>query len=36
MTKLAVGPMTSEEADGMRRFGDIGHFEGALRAVVES
>lgn len=36
MSKVAVGPMTDEEADGIRRFGDIAKFEEGLRAVIES
>ena len=36
MTKVAVGPMTEEEASGIRRFGDIANFEEALRSVIES
>lgn len=35
MTKVAFGPMTEEEADGIRTYGDIGRFEEALRAVIE-
>lgn len=35
MSKVAVGPMTEEEAASVRTFGDIGRFEGPLRAVVE-
>jgi len=35
VSKLAVGPMTEEEASGIRRFGDIARFEDALRRVVE-
>jgi hypothetical protein len=34
MSKVAVGPMT-EEASGIRRFGDIADFEDGLRALVE-
>lgn len=36
MSKVAVGPMTEEEAASIRELGDIGRFEGALREVVES
>lgn len=36
MSKVAVGPMTAEEAAGVRRFGDIAHFEAAIRSVVEA
>lgn len=36
MAKVAVGPMTEDEASGIRRFGDIARFEDALRAVVEA
>ena len=35
MSKVAVGPMTEEEAAGIRRFGDIAAFEDGLRAVLE-
>jgi len=35
MTKTAVGPMTEEEAESINTYGDIGRFEGALRAVIE-
>ena len=30
MSKVAVGPMTEEEASGIRRFGDIANFEDGL------
>lgn len=36
LTRVAVGPMTGEEAAGFEKFGDIAHFEEALRDVVES
>jgi DNA-binding transcriptional ArsR family regulator/uncharacterized protein YndB with AHSA1/START domain len=36
MSKVATGPMTEEEAAGIRRFGDITRFADALRAVIES
>lgn len=36
MSKVAVGPMTDDEAGSIRMFGDIGRFEDALRAVVEA
>lgn len=36
MSKVAVGPMTEEEAGSIHRFGDIAMFEDALRRVVES
>jgi DNA-binding transcriptional ArsR family regulator/uncharacterized protein YndB with AHSA1/START domain len=36
MSKVAVGPMTAEEASGVRRFGDIALFEEAIRSVVEA
>jgi hypothetical protein len=36
MSKVAVGPMTADEADGIRTFGDISRFEDALRALVEA
>jgi DNA-binding transcriptional ArsR family regulator len=35
MSKVAVGPMTAEEADGIRQFGDIARSEERLRAVIE-
>ena len=35
MSKIAVGPMTEEEAGSVRTYGDIGRFADALRAVVE-
>jgi DNA-binding transcriptional ArsR family regulator len=35
MSKVAVGPMTDEEAVGIRQYGDINLFEDALRAVIE-
>jgi DNA-binding transcriptional ArsR family regulator/uncharacterized protein YndB with AHSA1/START domain len=35
MSKVAVGPMSEEEASGIRGFGDIANFEDALRALVE-
>jgi DNA-binding transcriptional ArsR family regulator len=35
MTRVAVGPMTEEEAAGVGRFGDLANFADVLRAVVE-
>ena len=35
MSKVATGPMTAEEADGIREFGDITRFEAGLRRVIE-
>jgi len=35
MSKVAVGPMTDEEAASIHRHGDIRHFEDALRLVIE-
>ena len=35
MSKVAVGPMTDEQAGSIRTYGDIGRFEEALRRVVE-
>jgi uncharacterized protein YndB with AHSA1/START domain len=35
VSKVAVGPMTDEEAAGVRTFGDVSRFESALRAVIE-
>lgn len=34
-SKVAVGPMTDEEARGVQVFGDLARFEEALRKVVE-
>jgi DNA-binding transcriptional ArsR family regulator len=36
MTKVAVGPMTDEEAASIRTYGDISLFAEALRSVVEA
>jgi uncharacterized protein YndB with AHSA1/START domain len=36
MSKVAVGPMTEEEASGVQRFGDISRFAEPLRLVVEA
>ena len=35
VSKVAVGPMTEEEATGVRTFGDLARFEEALRQVIE-
>jgi DNA-binding transcriptional ArsR family regulator/uncharacterized protein YndB with AHSA1/START domain len=35
MSKVATGPMTAEEAQGIRQFGDIMRFEEGLRRVIE-
>jgi DNA-binding transcriptional ArsR family regulator len=35
VSKVAIGPMTDEEAAGVRTFGDLSRFEAALRAVIE-
>jgi DNA-binding transcriptional ArsR family regulator len=35
VSKVAVGPMSPEEAAGIRKYGDIANFEAALRGVVE-
>ena len=35
VSKVAVGPMTDEEAAGVRTFGDVSRFEAALRVVIE-
>jgi DNA-binding transcriptional ArsR family regulator len=35
MSKVAVGPMTDEQAGSIRTYGDIGRFDDALRKVVE-
>jgi DNA-binding transcriptional ArsR family regulator/uncharacterized protein YndB with AHSA1/START domain len=34
MTKVAVGPMTEEEAASIREYGDIGRFVDAIRAAA--
>jgi len=34
-TRVAVGPITDEEAAGIHRYGDLANFESALRAVIE-
>jgi len=34
-SKTAIGPMTDDEAAGIRKYGDLALFEGALRAAVE-
>lgn len=36
MSKVAVGPMTEEEAGGAETFGNIARFEAPLRALVEA
>jgi DNA-binding transcriptional ArsR family regulator len=36
MSKVAVGPMTEEEAASIRTYGDISRFADALRRVVEA
>jgi len=35
VSKVAVGPMTEEEAEGIRTFGDTARFAEALRRLVE-
>lgn len=35
VTKVAVGPLTGDEAASIERYGNIARFEDALRAVVE-
>jgi DNA-binding transcriptional ArsR family regulator len=35
IAKVAVGPMTEEEAASIATYGDVSRFEGAIRAVVE-
>ncbi len=35
MSKVAVGPMTAEEAASISQYGDLTHFADAIRAVVE-
>jgi hypothetical protein len=36
MSKVAVGPMSEDEARGVEQFGNIARFEDALRALVEA
>jgi len=36
MSKVAVGPMTEEEATSIETYGDIGRFEDRLRTLVET
>lgn len=36
VSKVAVGPMTDEEAEGVQGFGNVARFEDALRALVEA
>lgn len=36
VTKVAVGPLTDEEAKGITTYGDLRHFEDALRAWIEA
>jgi hypothetical protein len=33
--KVIVGPLSEEQAEGIRRYGDLGPFEGARRRLVE-
>jgi DNA-binding transcriptional ArsR family regulator len=35
VSKVAVGPITEEQAAGISRYGDIANFEEALRRVIE-
>jgi DNA-binding transcriptional ArsR family regulator/uncharacterized protein YndB with AHSA1/START domain len=35
VSKVAVGPINDEEAEGISKYGDIGRFEEALRRVIE-
>jgi uncharacterized protein YndB with AHSA1/START domain/DNA-binding transcriptional ArsR family regulator len=35
MSRVVVGPITDEQADGIQLHGDLRRFEGAIRAVVE-
>jgi DNA-binding transcriptional ArsR family regulator len=35
VSKVAVGPMTEEEAAGVRTYGDLANFEADLRRVIE-
>ena len=34
-SKTAIGPMTNDEAAGIRRYGDLALFEAALRSAIE-
>jgi hypothetical protein len=36
VSKVAVGPMTDEEATSISTYGDLGNFAEPLRALVES
>jgi DNA-binding transcriptional ArsR family regulator len=36
VSRVAVGPFSDEEVEGIRAFGDIAKFEGAIRAAVEA
>lgn len=36
MSKVAVGPMSEEDVESIRTFGDIARFEPALRGLVET
>lgn len=36
VTKVAVGPLTDEEAKGISTYGDLRHFEEPLRAWIEA
>jgi DNA-binding transcriptional ArsR family regulator len=36
VSKVAIGPMTDAEAEGVQRFGNTSRFEAALRALVEA
>jgi DNA-binding transcriptional ArsR family regulator/uncharacterized protein YndB with AHSA1/START domain len=36
VSKVAVGPMTDEQARGIHKYGDIANFEDALRKAVEA
>jgi uncharacterized protein YndB with AHSA1/START domain len=35
VSKIAAGPITAEEAEGIHRYGDIANFEDALRQAIE-
>jgi hypothetical protein len=36
VARVVVGPMTEQEAAGIKQYGDVAVFEDALRAVVEA
>jgi hypothetical protein len=36
VSRVVVGPMTEQEAAGIKQYGDIAGFEQQLRAVIEA